>query len=324
LITKEKKYKLKFLDSVTMNIVDNQWKRKVRLYNKSEFRKAYKSGIFFDNYKGQVTSLLVDMYAKTTEEKVKIDNLIPWKILLKPPVISSVKRFTTPHDDLAAPTVVWAKDLHRGSVMHVIGRYFGNTKPKVWLEYITPNGRIKMARCKVLRYKPYADRKNRTGHSYMDLVPKSATYSASELKVRLPTKWPKDWDFGVNYKLIIDNGVGKASIGSFTTVASAASNDAPTAVDDIFNGANAIARDSKKNELDILDNDIFPNADYVDVKIISPADAGGKAKWDKNRGILIYTPRAGFSGLENLIYQITEKYTDQKAISTATVQITVQ
>jgi hypothetical protein len=158
----------------------------------------------------------------------------------------------------------------------------------------------------------------------MDIDPTSATYSDSELRVRFPASFPKGWDFGADYTLVIDNGIGKASVGKFKTVASSDSNNEPDAFDDTFNGANAIAKDSAKNKLDILDNDEFPNADYVDVKIISPPDAGGKVKWDKGKGVLIYTPAPGFTGIENLTYQITEKYTDQHAISTASVAITVQ
>jgi hypothetical protein len=181
-----------------------------------------------------------------------------------------------------------------------------------------------MARCTVLKYAPFTNAKGKADSSYMDVDPTSATYSDSELRVRFPTSFPKGWDFGADYTLVIDNGIGKASVGKFKTVASSDSNNEPDAFDDTFNGANAIAKDSVKNKLDILDNDEFPNADYVDLKIITSPDAGGKVKWDKGKGVLIYTPAPGFTGIENLTYQITEKYTDQHAISTASVAITVQ
>ena len=324
-VSKAKKYTLKGLSKLTtaLDVVDNEWKRKIRLYNQIDFNKAYKSGTSFDNFKGQVTSLLTDVYVKTTVFGSKIDAPLNWKILVKPPVISAVQRFTTPHDDLTAPTALWAGDLHAGSVMHLIGRYFGNKKPKVWVEYVNTKGSVKMARCKVLKYTPYKDSLGRVARSYMDVDPTSTTYSDSELKVRLPTKWPSDWDFSLNYTLVIDNGIGKASVGPFTTVAATDSNYEPTAVADTFNGANAVTADSEKNELDILDNDQFPNADYVDVKIVSPPDAGGKVTWNSVRGVLIYTPKAGFTGIETLTYKVIEKYTEQHKESSATVSITV-
>jgi len=108
-----------------------------------------------------------------------------------------------------------------------------------------------------------------------------------------------------------------------TTIASSDSNTAPAANNDIFNGANAITADTKNNELDILNNDSFPNADYADVKIVNAADQGGKVKWDKNKGMIIYTPAKGFTGVESFTYKVIEKYTDQKLSSEATVQITV-
>ena len=64
------------------------------------------------------------------------------------------------------------------------------------------------------------------------------------------------------------------------------------------------------------------------VKIVGKPDNKGKIRWDKKSGKLKYTPAKDFGAVaeqvETFTYRITEKYTDQKLSSTATVQVTVE
>jgi len=166
----------------------------------------------------------------------------------------------------------------------------------------------------------------------MDVQPTSATYSDSELKVMFPKKWPKKWPYGA-FTLIVDNGVGISSFGGLSggVKSSADSNAAPVAVADIFDDANQgkkVIANTKKNELDVLNNDEFPNADEVKVTFVGKPDSKGKVRWDKSKAKIIYTPAKDFGAvaeqIEVFTYRITEKYTEQKLSSTATVTITVK
>lgn len=327
---KDKNYNLKCLTKdypTTNGKTENEFTKRNKLYNRSELNKDYRSGTGFADFTGQVTSMLFDCYASY----LTLDTQLAWKLMLAPPTITAVKRFTTPFDDLDAPTAAWASELHPGSVIHVLGRFFGNKKPKVWLEY-KDGDRYKAARCKVLTYfnPNFVDAKNKP--CYMDVYPTSATYGDSELKVLIGPKVPKNWPYG-EFTLVIDNGVGLASFDGLSggLKSSGDTNDPPVANDDAFDGTNQGAKvkaNTKNNLLDILNNDDFPNCDEVNVKIVGKPDSKGKVRWDRKSGKLKYTPAKDFGvvaeQVETFSYEITEKYTEQHLKSTATVTVTVE
>lgn len=107
---------------------------------------------------------------------------------------------------------------------------------------------------------------------------------------------------------------GELSSSAFTIkVTVTAVNDAPVAKDDAFN----VEQDSKDNALAVLanDNDVESNK----LTIISvTADNGGSATIVD--GQISYSPKAGFTGVETLTYQIED---DAKAASSAKVSVTV-
>jgi hypothetical protein len=259
------------------------------------------------------------------------DKELSWNLLLRPPVITAAKRYTAPAYDLDDTTPGQSTNLHAGSVIHLFGRFFGTKKPKAWLEYFDPKGRIKRAKCQVLKYAPFPGASGEPNKGFMDVNPNSPTYGESELKVRLTTHLPSGWDFSKPYRIIIDNGVGLASYSGLVVTESTSDNNAPPkAQSDNFDGASDGAKvlaGSRKNFLNVLKNDILPNCDDVVVTFDSPPSNGGKVKWDKQRGVVVYTPPKGFGApneqIETFTYTVTEKYTEQEMSSTATVRVTV-
>lgn len=296
----------------------NEWRTNVCLYDRRAFSLAYRNGTKFKNFTGQVDSLTcTTLGVKTYENATAIDDTLDYTVVIKPPSINDVVSFdTTTHTALGTA----GNKLHKGSIILIRGKYFGSKVPKVWFEYTNSRGSIAMARCRVLRYMKYNDSKGNPNKSYMEGDENVGTYGDSELKVQLPTRWPRDWVHGAN-DLVIDNRIGMATT-SLITVATSDANAAPTAAADA--GVSfSVAVGSRNNELDILDNDFDANGDYLDVTIAIPPDNGGRVRWDRNKAKIIYTPAAGFTGTEIFTYRVTEKYTDGHLSTTGQVTITV-
>jgi hypothetical protein len=97
-------------------------------------------------------------------------------------------------------------------MVRLVGRYFGGKAPKVWLEYKTAAGAVKMKACKVVKPLFYPDRLGNPGKSCMDVN------NGDSLVDILVPKLPTTWDYGVPHNLVIDNGIGRATI-DFATVA---------------------------------------------------------------------------------------------------------
>jgi M6 family metalloprotease-like protein len=320
---KPKTYTLRSSKSGPTGGINFEYRKALAIYDKKGLNVAYKAGISFDDAQIQKTSLKFQMNNGTAD--------LDWNLLLRPPVIQVAKRYTAPGYDLNDTAPGHVTKLHAGSVIHLIGRFFGTKKPKAWLEYTDAKNRIKRAKCKVLKYLPFPNGAGEPNKSFMDVNPNSQTYGDSELMISITTHLPKDWDFTQPYKIVIDNGVGLASYaGLIVTEATANNNTAPKATNDNFDGAGEgpkVFAGSKKNYLNVLKNDILPNCDDVNVTFDAPPSSGGKVKWDKQRGVIVYTPPKGFGApneqIESFTYTITEKYTDQQMSSTATVRVTV-
>ena len=320
---KPKTYNLRTAKAGPEGGVNFEYRKAISLYDKKGLNVAYKAGISFDDAQIQKTSLQMKVNNGTAD--------LDWNLLLRPPIIQVAKRYTAPGYDLNDTAPGHATKLHAGSIIQLVGRFFGTKKPKAWLEYLDAKGRVKRAKCQVLKYMPFPNGSGEANKSFMDVNPNSQTYGDSELMVRLTTHLPKDWDFTKSYKIMIDNGVGVASYaGLVVTEATANNNTAPKAVNDNFDGAGEgpkVFAGTKKNYLDVLSNDVLPNCDDVTVTFDAAPSSGGKVKWDKQRGVILYTPAKGFGApneqVESFTYRITEKYTDQQMSSTATVRVTV-
>lgn len=93
-----------------------------------------------------------------------------------------------------------------GETIFVNGFYFGVKPPKAWLEY-TKNGKVAKLRLKMEKYLNYPDAKGRPNKSCMDL-----TNGESSIKLSVPKAWPRDWNPQENHNIVIDNGLGVATM----------------------------------------------------------------------------------------------------------------
>ena len=93
-----------------------------------------------------------------------------------------------------------------GETIILNGFYFGTQPPKAWLEY-SKNGKIARLMLKVGKILTYPDAHGHPGKSCMDL-----TTGQSSITLTAPKAWPKGWNVQANHNLVIDNGVGVATM----------------------------------------------------------------------------------------------------------------
>ncbi len=95
-------------------------------------------------------------------------------------------------------------------------------------------------------------------------------------------------------------------------------NNPPTAVDDPFE----VVQDSIDNLFDVLANDSDPDIGAtLSVISVGTLDHGGTAAPNATNDGIVYSPAAGFSGIETFLYTIED---DQGATAQATVTVTVR
>ena len=93
-----------------------------------------------------------------------------------------------------------------GQTIIVNGFYFGAKPPRAWLEY-SKNGKLAALRLKVDKARTYPDAQGHPGKSCMDL-----TTGTSAITLTAPKTWPTGWNEQENHNLVIDNGVGVATM----------------------------------------------------------------------------------------------------------------
>lgn len=94
-----------------------------------------------------------------------------------------------------------------GEQFKLYGFYFGSKAPKVYLEY-TKNGKTAALNLKVDSSSySFDDLKGKPNASCMDV-----NLGTSMLILTAPKAWPKDWDTTANHNLVVDNGLGRATI----------------------------------------------------------------------------------------------------------------
>ena len=99
-----------------------------------------------------------------------------------------------------------------------------------------------------------------------------------------------------------------------TVTVQAGPNDGPEAQNDFF----TVAGDAVDAPLDVLGNDSDPEGDALSVSLVTPPANGNAAAAPDGLSIL-YTPNAGFSDYDSLVYEVT----DSALTMTATVRIRV-
>ncbi|MGD0016679.1 MAG: metallophosphoesterase [Verrucomicrobiia bacterium] len=96
--------------------------------------------------------------------------------------------------------------LSPGETIILNGFYFGTTPPRAWLEY-SKNGKIAKLMLKAAKNRDYPDAHGHPGKSCMDL-----TTGQSSIQLTVPKAWPKGWNAQENHNIVIDNGVGIATM----------------------------------------------------------------------------------------------------------------
>jgi hypothetical protein len=191
----------------TADTVSSEWKKKLCLYDKKAFKAGMKAGedcrTFLLN--NLIWPLWATRHLKTTEGGVKLDDQTLWApVYFLPPEIAVVA-------DGEGDAIVEAA-LNEQVVVH--GKWFGGKAPGVWLEYVS-KGAVKAKKLKAVKPYEYANAKGKDGASCMD-----TTTGISQVTVQMPAKWPKDWDHDADHNLVIDNGIGLATV-PFGTVGAA-------------------------------------------------------------------------------------------------------
>jgi Leucine Rich Repeat (LRR) protein/List-Bact-rpt repeat protein len=196
----DKKAPLRVLTKISSRDIetdfDAYWTKPVYLYDRKLFRNAYKNGVQFKDFTGQSTYIKMTMHVVTCEDGVKADTALERVFIFVPPEITSLE---------AASGETLVTPVSTEDTIVIKGKYFGNKAPKVWFEYTNAKGQIKMAKCKVLKPYAYADVKGKPAKSCMD-----KTTGISEITVKMPKRWPKDWVHGTN-DIVIDNKIGMAT-----------------------------------------------------------------------------------------------------------------
>lgn len=182
--------------------VDFYWRKSISLYDKRDFRDAYRQGITCEDYliANPIETLLVSIYLKTTEDRMVYDqNIRPFH--MPPPAITAIRN----QSDTANITQATLEKIFiiKGTFF---SRNFQGKAPIVWLEYLDSRGQIKSQRLKVLMPLKYPNPKGKTEKSCMDV-----NTGDSEITVEMPSRWPRDWDQGADHNIVIDNSTGLAT-----------------------------------------------------------------------------------------------------------------
>jgi len=207
---REKKGMIKVLTKVNKNnpvpTVACEWRRRVGLYDKSSFKKAYKAGTTCETYlvANPIDRILCGLRIRTRENGTRIVSHLR-SLFLVPPDITAVRN-QGDTADIASATL--------NDIFLIKGDFFPKAvqdgrvnPPRAWLEYADKNGKIKILRLKVLRPFKYADARGIPGLSCMNV-----DTGASEIMVQMPARWPKGWDHGVDHNIVIQNGMGVATV----------------------------------------------------------------------------------------------------------------
>jgi len=202
---KSKKLKLKVVTKVPSNSGDPvtevrcEIPKKILLYNKKDFKNELKSGNDAETYlqNNPISNITASLYVKTKETgEVKLDK----SVIITTQTITAVK---DSGNDLTVGEA--------GQEVIINGTFMGKKAQKAWLEYkgkskngITP---IKSAKCKVEKIYTYDDAKGNEETSAMDV-----DNGTSVVYIALPNKFKKDWDHSADHNIVIDNGVGIATV----------------------------------------------------------------------------------------------------------------
>ncbi len=153
------------------------------------------------------------------------------------------------------------------------------------------------------------DRRGDGTHTLSFAVPSAATTGQTWARVR----------YGWEYNL---GPSGEAFVGEVEDVLVNVLGDDPQAVDDFFDGTNAVPQDSAAVNLDVLANDFASSAGGLMVQSVqNPSDQNGIVTIAGNGLSVFYQPAAGFFGSDSFTYTIVDA-ANKTSMATVSVVVT--
>lgn len=143
------------------------------------------------------------------------------------------------------------------------------------------------------------DRRGDGTHDISFQVPADAASGATWARVRY------GWEFNLG-------ATGESFAGEVEDIAINVVGDEPQAVDDLFDDTSAVEQDSANNVLDVLANDFASTAGPISVHLVQgssgPATTtqGGTVRIAAGGQSVLYTPQAGFFGVDTFTYTIID------------------
>jgi Tol biopolymer transport system component len=174
-----------------------EWKGKIALFNKKLVPKTSTCKQYFGN--NPIAALNCELLVGATKAdgtKLVDATVPPGAFVIPPPDITGVYGGPGGMDGTIASAGLEDTVVLRGA-------FFGNKKPKVWLEYYK-KGVVKAKKLAVQLPLRFRDIKGVADKSCMDV-----DTGASEVTVLMPSTWPTGWDHNVSHNLVIDNGLGR-------------------------------------------------------------------------------------------------------------------
>ena len=178
-----------------------EWTKKQMLFNKRNIPVGTNSMTYLEGT--PLVNLICEFTVKAAGltadgSKIRAANYGAGQIFVPPPEITGIQN----QSGVLIPAPVTVAP---GATIYIIGNYAGTKAPSVWFEYES-NGRIKQAKCKVLKNLFSTDYPDSKGNpSCMN-----CETGASRVPVQIPTKIPEG---GCLPFIVIDNGIGRDTYG---------------------------------------------------------------------------------------------------------------
>lgn len=202
---KKRKSALKVFQPVLLDQVKTQYlSEALKLYNPSDLNKLfYKQGVGVEKFLKSAAHLpafpvIIRCRVRTDTAYQTVD--AGYTLQLLPPQVDSI---------LTADTVMFADSVilpcfTTDTIITVSGHYFGQKKPKAWIEYtLSGEKTIRRYPLRVLTSPEFSNGADKPFKSYSD--PDSGM---SRIQIRLPKRWPAWARIGGRYTLVLDSRIG--------------------------------------------------------------------------------------------------------------------
>lgn len=182
--------------------LDFFWRKSLYLYDRKAFKQANNEGITCEDYliANPIDNLLVSIYLKTSQDGEKYDQVIR-PFFMTPPTITAIRN-ESDNSDITQATL--------DEIFIIKGTFFSRSysgaPPDVWLEFKNSKNQVRRLRLTTLSPYKYTNAKGIEEKSCMNV-----NTGVSEIKVQMPSRWPRGWDLNADHNIVIDNSVGLAT-----------------------------------------------------------------------------------------------------------------